>query len=56
VWAFGGVELTVSAVEHLLDVNVNHLVDVLLTGLHMLTNATTRAVFPNGTIDFSAGT
>jgi LCP family protein required for cell wall assembly len=61
-YAFGGVKLTVSAVERLLNVRVDHVVDVSLSGLRGLTDALggvevkTPAAFSNDGIDFPAGT
>jgi LCP family protein required for cell wall assembly len=61
-YAYGGVKLTVAATEHLLNVRVDHVVDVSLTGLRGLTDAlggvdvTTPTAFSNDGIDFPAGT
>lgn len=60
-YAFGGVKLTVQTVEHLLDVRVDHVVDVSLTGLKGLTDALggvevrTPTAFSNDGVDFPAG-
>lgn len=61
-YAFGGVPLTVQTVEQLLDVRVDHVVDVSLNGLRGLTDALggvevhTATTFTNDGITFPAGT
>lgn len=60
-YAFGGVKLQVQTVEQLLDVRVDHVVDVSLTGLADLTDALggvpvqNPKAFSNDGVDFRAG-
>jgi LCP family protein required for cell wall assembly len=60
-YAFGGTRLTVQTVEQLLDVRIDHVVDVSLDGLKGLTDALggvevhTPVAFANDGVEFRAG-